>query len=110
MSETGIEGLKKSLKRVLNFGLALSKDLEDGKITLGEGIGLIGKIVPLGYIINNWAQIKAEYMDLSVEERAEMQSYLASEFDIDNDRIEKIIEDGFGMLLVVDTFVRNFVK
>lgn len=108
MGEIGITNLKKVTGKVINFGMAVKDAVADHKVTLSEGVGLLTDIIGFGTILTSWKEVKDEYHDLDDSERQELHDYLAGQFDLENDKVEAIVEDGFEVLLVVDKFTLNF--
>ena len=106
----GVNNLKKVMEKTINFGMALRDSLEDKRITVTEGVGLLANLVGFGTVLLNWREVKEEYKDLDDQEREEILDHLKQAFALENDRVEAIVEESFEVLLVVDKFTLNFRK
>lgn len=91
------------LKLVIGFGIGLFRDLkiklEDGKLSFPEVIDLLGWLGDLGQIIVNITAIKNAYKNLKPEEKQTLIIYFKDEFDLENDKVEVLIESFFEILL-----------
>ncbi len=105
--ETGIEKIKKALGAVIVLGTSLHESLEDDKITAGEWVKLSMKGLGLVAALRDYKGIQVEFMDLTEAEQAEVITYVAAEFDINNDAAEAMIEQAFEVLF---TFAAGFVR
>ena len=94
-----MEKLKKALLTVIETGETSVDALEDGKISLDEGVAITWKAVGFIKIIRNIKVIIAEYKALTVDQKVELSAWFTLEFDIANDAAEKIVEDIFNILL-----------
>jgi len=79
----GIEELKDVVKAAISIGEALS-----------DGIGLedLGALLDLPAAIDGISEVPEELSDLDETERAELQAFIQSEFDIPDDQVEEFIE------------------
>lgn len=110
MEQFGIENLKTALRTTINFADRVQECLEDGRFDLWEKIGLLGEGSKFVQFINKSDEIKQEYLDLSKQEQHELCEYLTEEFDLENDRIEQIIEQAFAVALSLDALVKSIRK
>lgn len=101
----GIENLKNGLGSLIEFGIALEQALADNKIKFFEAIGLITNLIQLAPAIANFKQIEMEYRDIDEAEWTELYQYFVSKFDLENDRLEAIIEKAFEMLYSIEDFI-----
>ena len=69
------------------------------KIALTEGVALLVFLVPkaISYA-GDVGQIKDEFMDLDSEELDELKTYIAEKLDLENDKIEALVEAGIDWL------------
>ena len=108
--ELGIENLKIGVVAAINLGEKIEKNYsDDGKITLAEALGIgassFGDIMK---VIKSGGQIKAEFLNLSAEERSELVSLVKEELDLENDKVEKIIENAVEFLLTLENLISSF--
>lgn len=106
----GIETLKLVAKVGITLGNDLGKDLEDGKISLIEGLGLLPDVMAVSGVLGKGADIKNEFNDLSTAERAELNQYIDDTFDIPNDELELKIEKGVGVIVAIVDAIAAFKK
>ena len=72
----GIELLKKFAKTAINTTEEVREDLNDGKISTGEIIGLADNVISLARQGLNWKGLLSEIKDLDTDEGKEMAQYL----------------------------------
>jgi len=94
----GIEKLKEVTTDVVKFIMKIgeARDAEGPKgkkISFAEAVGLGIFAVPkaMNYV-NDGEAIRQELKDLSSEERAEWLEHLCVELDLENDKIENVVE------------------
>lgn len=102
MKKLGIESIKIIILFGLSLGNELGKALEDKKLSIGEAFGFIDDLNDIDDVIEAVKKAPAEFLDLDSEEKAEIQSIVKVEFDIEDDKVEDAIEESFGFTL--DTF------
>jgi len=73
--------------------------LEDNKIDLIEAAGLAISGIGLVKVVKDAQLIGDEYMALTPAEQEELTTWFASEFDLRDENLEKIIEQVVGALL-----------
>ena len=110
MAEIGIDKVKKAFKEVIEFGEALAKALEDGKVTWGEGFGLAWEAKDIGYIVNNWKSIKEQWNDMSTVEENEVIDYIKAEFELSNADAEEKIERGIELAASIWEYIKLFTN
>jgi len=101
----GTEKLKEALLVLIRFSDALDKRLDDGKLSLVEGITLVPKLTKLPQIIADFESIKNEFLDLDEIEKAEINQFIKDELDLVNDKVEDLIESVFDLGLAVASVV-----
>lgn len=104
----GIENLKKLIKFALDLSRNIQTALGDKKVTIAEIFGFLPELMQVPGIVKAWTDIKAEYEDLSKEERLELHSYVVSEFDIPNDKVEAFIENALLQAISLITLVEEW--
>lgn len=103
--QLGVEGIKKVLAFPFSLVKAIDNAKADGEITLSDIPYFIEPVTKLGDAISNAKQAKDEIKDLSSAERAELETWVAENFDIADDQLEVKIEKGIGLMLHIAEFV-----
>ena len=99
--------LKEATKAVIVFGSKLEEVLEDGKVTLMEGLSVVISTAPDVFeIVRDANEIKEEFLDLDPLEKQKLLEYVVEELDLEADGVEAIAEAGFEVLMSLDTLVR----
>ena len=100
MEEYGIEKLKDICLTLTQLGIKIEEatdpDSAKGeKIALTEGIALLVFLVPkaIGFA-GDVEKIRNEFNNLSAEEIDELVLFIAEKLDLENDKIEKLVEAG----------------
>lgn len=104
----GIENLKKVLAFGIKVGTDISADLEDGKISLQEGLGLIPDLMGLPDLIANKQAIIDEAKDLSTDEIKELATY--AEGAINEESVVATIEDALNLIISAKNLIVRFTK
>ena len=103
----GIETLKEAALVGVKFGMKLEADLSDGKLSIGEIIGLGFSTAPdVWKLVPKASQIKEEYLDLDDQEREELVDYVVDELDLTSDKAEEGAEKIFDLLIQLEDVVR----
>lgn len=96
------EGIN-NIKAVLLFALSFTGDvfeaLQDGKITFWEGLKIGSSLKDTPDLIRGIGHFKAELVDLSMDERKELDAFVIDNFNVDNEKVEEIVEKAFSSLL-----------
>lgn len=97
--ELGIEVLKKDMLVVAKISGTIEDALEDSRISPIEGV-LIAKDA-LGFfgVIKNWSKAQAELKNLSDQERVTLVNHFQTNFDLENDTAEYIVETVVEIML-----------
>lgn len=106
----GIDQLKIVAKFGIDLGEAFAAALADKKITLQEALGFLPTVMALPGILQAKDQIVAEFKDLDMAEREELNKYIQTEFDIANDQLENKIEKGLIAAVAVLDLIEAFQK
>ena len=94
-----MENTKKALKTILKTGNKVASAMaDDGKIDLGESMGIAMTAVGLVGVFKSLPEIKEEIKNATPEQISGLVEDFKTEFDIPNDEAEKIIETGFEVL------------
>lgn len=94
-----MEKLKSALKTVINVAEKTDNALEDGKISIAEGVGIAMSAIGFIKIVKGYKEIAQEYKDLTEDQRAELVEWFTNEFDLQNDNVEGIVETIFTALI-----------
>lgn len=90
--QTGIETLKKDLTILAKLVKSVDAALEDGKISLAEGIGAAFKAIDLISVIKSLKDARQEVADLTQAEMIELAEHFKKEFDLRNEKAEEMAE------------------
>lgn len=107
-----------NLKRSIVFSLDLAEQIVTASkngIKWTDAFGFIDEIMEIPVLIKTSKEIYAELQDLTVEERGQLNAEIAEEFDLDNDKVEEIvqysIDVAFGVVQLVNAIKqRNAAK
>lgn len=88
----GIDVLKKDLIVLAKLANAIDSALEDDKVSAGETIKIAFKAVELIGVVKSLKAAKAEIVDLTEEEVAELYAEFVKEFDLTDDAAEEAVE------------------
>ena len=105
----GIDNLKKALIAAINLAKKIEKNYtDDGKISfvevLGIGASSFGDILR---VIKSGSEIKAEFINLDDNEKDELIQFVKDEFDLENDKIENIVEKSLEFLVGLDELIKS---
>ena len=105
----GIEKLKEACLLVINLAEGFESKLEDGKLTVWEALGIAGKNAKdVLNVIRNAKGIKAEFLDLDDQEKEELIAYIKSELDLENDKLEEIVEKSIEWIDATANLIEAF--
>ena len=94
-----MEDLKKALGTIINVAEKSELAMQDGKISISEGVGIAMSSIGFIGIVKNAKDLFNEYTALSEEEKVELYDWFELEFDLVNDSIEDVVEGVFSVLL-----------
>lgn len=106
----GIEKITKILDRLGDFLSTIAEANEDKKFTFLEVTQISLSGAQLGWCFKSWQEVKAEYMDLSTDEKETLLQKFREEFDLPNDKAEEIIEKIIEVLVASDQIVKVFTE
>lgn len=82
--------------------------LEDGKISVKETLQIGAKALPIRFI--DWKRVRAQFKALTPEQGAALFHAVAEEFDIAQERAEKVVKSSltiFGEVLEIKAALRD---
>ena len=94
-----MEDLKKALGTIINVAEKSELAMQDGKISIAEGVGIAMSSIGFIGIVKNAKDLFNEYTALSEEEKVELYDWFELEFDLVNDSSEDVVEGVFSVLL-----------
>ncbi len=94
-----MENLKKALGTIINVAEKSELALQDGKISIAEGVGIAMSSIGFIGIVKNAKDLFNEYTALSEAEKIELYNWFEIEFDLVNDSVENVVESVFKVLL-----------
>jgi hypothetical protein len=104
----GIENVKKVVKFACDFTKEISSALSDGKFQWNEIFGFFDEIMAIPGVVKSFPDITKEISDLTTEEHAQLATYIQSEFDIPNDKVEAFIENSLLFALSAVALVQQW--
>jgi hypothetical protein len=111
MQKLGVQEVKDLASAVAKTGAAAAKILADGQVTLSDTVHLPGVLAGLkGFADVEYLALLPELKDLDEAERAELAKDFQSKFDIPNDTVEAVVEQGYALLLEGLDAVMAFLK
>ena len=103
-----MENLKDALATVINIAEKVDESLEDGKISIGEGVGIAFSAIGLIKVIKDIKPLMTEYTELTDDQKTELAEWFKNEFDLRNDNVEEIVEMVFASLLSLGDIFDSF--
>lgn len=103
--EFGIENLKKFLKFSAKVTESVEAARADGEIDWTDYRHFVDDIPAIMGVVAAAPQLKDEILDLSSDEKKELQTYFKEELDIDNDNLEELIENIVSQVINVASFI-----
>ncbi|MCK4821512.1 hypothetical protein KA005_37445 [bacterium] len=107
--ELGIEKLQEFVFNLADLGMDLDRSLEDGKISISEGLSMAIENIP--DFVEDWRdrkEILAQWKDADSAEKENLKTALADHLDIRNDKAENLIEKLFALSMALDDVVDAF--
>ena len=98
MSE-GIAANKALLDFTIPMSMGIEKSLEDGVLELKDSLNFISVIPTIPGVIGALPNLFKEWADLSEDEQKVLFGYAQAKFDLANDKLEMIVENGYNMAL-----------
>ena len=106
----GSKETKEVVSLFLNLVEALSESLEDGNIGLTDALNFFSTLQALSPAIEGIADVPKELAELDETEKAELNAYIAAEFDLKNDKVEHYIEQALAGVLLLADLIPLFTK
>ena len=111
MATLGITEVKELATAAAKLGTAAGRILEDGKVGLADMVHvpmILGGLKDLSGV--EFASLLPELKDLSEGERDELAAHFGALFDLPNDGVEAIVEQGLAIVLMALEAILAFVK
>lgn len=107
MEKLGIENLKIAVFSVINLAEKIEdKHSDDGKISLMEALNVgTSSFTNVVKVIKSGKQLKAEFLDLDEFEKAELLELIKAELDLQNDKVENIVEKAIELLMNLEELI-----
>lgn len=109
----GIDETKHLINFIISLGIAVERALADGKIRFDDMAHFMGAFMSAGEAFKDIKKMPAELKDLDNEELEHLQNYVRERFDLENDRIEALVESAIGLGIQIYQLVmeiRNIIK
>jgi hypothetical protein len=100
---------KELLDAIFSTTDAVVRSLKDGKIGFEDVAYFIPVFPKIELAIRDGVEIPKELADLDKEEAEDLKNYIQEKFDIENDVLEKRIEDALGLVLSLYTFIKGIM-
>jgi hypothetical protein len=101
----GIENLKKALGLVLHVVDKVDEVTRDGWQTLKDSLALLPLLVDVPGIVRNGKLTWEEFTDLDDTEREELLVFAKEELDLEDEKVEAVVEAAFDVLDAVGDLV-----
>lgn len=106
----GITETKELAGFLCSLGNAIGKSVDDGDFGFTDVIHFVDALKKAFAALSNLGEIATEMVDLSGDERRELQEYIIKEFDIPQDTAEIIVESGLDIALDLFALIQeNFL-
>jgi len=108
----GIDNLKVAVVAAVNLAEKIEKNyIDDNKISFIEALGIgAGSFTDVLKVIRSGSQIKNEFMDLDSAEKETLMSLIRTELDLENDKVEHIVETALEFLLKLEDLIASIRK
>lgn len=104
----------KETKELLQFGLnfqdAIVAALKDNKVTVGDFPSFIPAIISVGPAFTDIKQVPQEIKNMTAAQKADLNDFVKSRFDIDNDQAEELIERTVTTLVEMYSLALNWAQ
>jgi hypothetical protein len=101
----GVENLKKALGLVLHLVDKIEEVTQDGWQWLKDSLALLPTLTEVPGVIKNGRAIWDEVQDLDDDERAELNAFAKQELDLEDEKVEAVVEAAFDVLDAVGDLV-----
>jgi hypothetical protein len=106
----GITETKEMVGFILALGNALAESMEDDKLDLADVLKFLPALKTASVAMEGSGKIMAELKDLDEAEVAELNQYVAANFDIADDEREAAIENGVAAAMLLAQVILSFGK
>jgi hypothetical protein len=105
-----VQQTKEMLAFLFSLHMAYDKSTDDGKIDWTDISNLIEPAKLALPAIDSVASIKDELLTLSAEDKAELVKWAEETYNIKNDKLEEIVEEGLSLFLSLGRFILKLTK
>lgn len=102
----GTEALKKAVKFGVNLTNQIIVSGSDG-FSWTDAFSFVDEISEATGVIKSGKEIIAELKDLTEEEKVELYTYIQAEFDLEDDKVEAIVEDSLNIAFSILSLVEK---
>lgn len=103
----GIQESKELIAFTLKLGNGLGASLEDGKLSFTDAPKFMDAMMAAPAAFQGISEVPAEMKDLDEAEKAELIAYAKTEFDIPQDKVEELVEEGLSLAIAIYNFVEK---
>jgi len=104
----GFKETKEVVDLVISLGKGIESSMEDDKITLSDLPNFFPVFINLIPAIEGIDQVVLEFKLASPEEADELKAHLRAELNLEDEEMEKFIEDAFAVVLDIWNVVKTY--
>lgn len=94
----GVENIKKFIKFACDFTKQAAESLKDGW-QWTDPFSFVDEAMSAVGLGKSWELMKQEIIEMSPEEKQEINNYMQAEFNLDNDQVEFMVEQAVSWVL-----------
>lgn len=107
----GIDSIKSVLKFFIKSAMSYQEANEDGKVTKMEWLMMApGMVTNLISAIINVKDSITEWKDLIDAEREDLVVWMKNEYDVEDEKTERVVEKIFTAIMSIDSVIDEFVQ
>lgn len=96
----GVENLKKVVVAVIKVANKTDEVLQDGFQPFADFFALVSVAGDVFSVLKNLKDAYQEFLDLDAVEKTDILATVKAQFDIEDDLLEEVVEDGFEVVTV----------
>lgn len=94
-----MENLKKAVSKLITTAMVVDQKMDDGKITIPEGMSIAVSAIGWVWIFKNFKAIIEDFTGLDEAGVAEITDHIRDELDLRNDVAEAVVEQALEIIL-----------
>lgn len=100
----GTTQTQEALSFIISFAMAIDRSLEDGRFDVSDVAQFVDPLLKLVPAVEDASEIPSEITDLDAEEAEALRVFVSERFDIRDDQLEEIIEEGLSAAVALLRF------